>query len=123
MLKMTVSPLDNRNNSIPNRTPLSVEMTINSAKAHSLKTRTIDVNRKLRTDRTPASPPDEGGPPRPCSREGASQTVDQGRFILQVVGTIACAVSILETRCQPQPVFSSSNGSFALSASVPNEEM
>src|SRR5579864_5346333 len=36
MLKITVSPLDNRNSSIPNRTPLSVEMTINSSTADSL---------------------------------------------------------------------------------------
>src|ERR1700753_3762205 len=35
MLKMTVSPLDSRNSSIPNRTPLSVEMTISSSTAHS----------------------------------------------------------------------------------------
>ena len=44
-----------------------------------------------------------------------------GRAILQVVGTMACAVSTLETRCQPQPVFSSSKGSF--SVSLPKEEM
>src|SRR6185437_15289546 len=36
MLKMTVSPLDSRNSSIPNKTPLSVEMTINSSTTHSL---------------------------------------------------------------------------------------
>src|ERR1700742_2455639 len=36
MLKMTVRPLDSTNSSIPNRTPLSVEMTINSSMAHSL---------------------------------------------------------------------------------------
>jgi len=41
----------------------------------------------------------------------------------QVVATVACGVSILDTICQPQPVPSSSNGSLALSAMLPNEEM
>jgi hypothetical protein len=36
MLKMTVNPLDSRNSSIPNKTPLSVEMTISSSTAHPL---------------------------------------------------------------------------------------
>jgi hypothetical protein len=59
----------------------------------------------------------------PARGMGIHALVGQGRFILQVVGTIAFCVSILEIRCQPQPVFSSSNGSFALSVSVPKEEI
>ena len=51
-------------------------------------------------------------------RTGAAEPADQGRFMLQVVGTMACAVSTLDTRCQPQPVFSSSNGSLVLSDKV-----
>src|SRR4051794_6941988 len=34
MLKMTVRPLAIRNSSMPNRTPLSVDMTINSSTTH-----------------------------------------------------------------------------------------
>src|SRR5947199_10545712 len=34
MLKMTVSPLAIRNSNIPNRTPLSVDMTISSSTTH-----------------------------------------------------------------------------------------
>src|SRR5690349_3926726 len=34
MLKITVRPLDKRNSSMPNRTPLSVEMTISSSTGH-----------------------------------------------------------------------------------------
>jgi hypothetical protein len=36
MLKMTVKPLDSRNNSIPNKTPLRVEITTNSSTMLSL---------------------------------------------------------------------------------------
>ncbi len=34
MLKMTVSPLAIRNSSMPNNTPLSVDMTISSSTTH-----------------------------------------------------------------------------------------
>src|SRR3977135_2166647 len=36
MLKMTVRPLDIKTSNIPNRTPLSVDMTVNSSTTHRL---------------------------------------------------------------------------------------
>jgi hypothetical protein len=44
-----------------------------------------------------------------------------GRSILHVVGSTVCGVSILAASFQPQPVFSSSNGSFSVRS--PSEEM
>src|SRR5665213_1428437 len=120
MLKMTVSPLDSRNSSIPNRTPLSVEMTTNSSTAHSLNDQAN--HGKEKSLKRPASR--SGGiTPVRSSHRGYAESTAQGRFMLQVVATVACGVSILDTRCQPQPVPSSSNGSLALSAMLPSEEM
>jgi Taurine catabolism dioxygenase TauD, TfdA family len=44
-----------------------------------------------------------------------------GRLILQTVGRRVSAASTLATTCQPHPVFSSSNGSFA--ARLPKDMM
>ena len=97
MLKMTVSPLASRNNSMPNRMPFSVDMMI-----------------KLEHE----------GPPlcrsSPCD-DGRGLAALYGRSILQVVGSTVLSVSILATSFQPQPVFSSSNGSFSVRS--PNDEM
>src|SRR6476661_8625514 len=119
MLKMTVSPLDNRNNNMPNSTPLMVEITINSSTMHSLVSGmallrgTNSSNRKIRS--TPAQQPESKvSVPAPDTRRGGGCVDYYGRFILQVVGTMVCGVSILDTRCQPQPVFSSSNVSLSV---------
>src|SRR6185437_15510001 len=104
--------------------PLSVEMTISSATTDSRNDLTIQVRQKSRAQGRPGiNALLQRDRPRGRMAHGERSFGDQGRFILQVVGTMVCAVSILDTRCQPQPVFSSSNGSLALSVRVPNEEM
>src|SRR5271167_4731135 len=52
------------------------------------------------------------------TRRGAASV---GRVIWQVVGRMVCAVSIFATSFQPQPVFSSSNGSLLVNS--PNDAM
>src|SRR5215469_13797188 len=74
MLKMTVSPLDNRNSSIPNRTPLSVEMTINSSTAYSLNDQ-VDHGTGIVRKR-PALAPDHGSDA--VNRTGAAEVVRSG---------------------------------------------
>jgi hypothetical protein len=59
-------------------------------------------------------------PPLRMSERGQTRA-RHGRFILQLVGSMVCGVSIFDTSRQPQPVFSSSNGSFSLR--LPNDEM
>ena len=95
MLKMTVSPLAIRNSSIPYSTPLRVDMTISSSTAHRLGNK-----RRVR--------------PGGSGRTAYASNGYFGRSILQVVGSMVCAVSILAMSFQPQPVFSSSNGSFSV---------
>jgi len=110
MLKMTVRPLAIRNSSIPYSTPLSADMTISSSTTYHPRKRAAfapavaGANDRLRDDQSAFS-----------KNEYLSlrlKTHDQfGRVILQVVGRTVCAVSIFATSSQPQPVFSSSNGS------------
>src|ERR1700738_813592 len=103
MLKITVRPLAIKNKSMPHSTPLSVEMTI------SASTGAPPGNREER-------------PPRNGSGADELRANDQfGRSILQVVGSTVAGVSIFATSFQPQPVFSSSNGSF--SCRSPGEEI
>lgn len=98
-------------------------MTISSSTAYSLLGPAVHQAKVLEAGRPAVWPPDKDAPGAKRPRGLICETTDQGRFILQVVGTIVFCVSILDTRCQPQPVFSSSNGSLVLSARVPKEEM
>ncbi|OIQ70655.1 hypothetical protein GALL_477300 [mine drainage metagenome] len=101
MLKMTVRPLAIRNSNMPYRTPLSVDMTISSSTTPPPKLGNASVPNAVRDGRV-------------------THANDQfGRSILQVVGRTVAGVSILATSFQPQPVFSSSNGSFSVRS--PNE--
>src|SRR3954470_17134605 len=103
MLKMMVRPLAIKNSNMPNRTPLRVDMTISSSTTHRLRSES-GVRRGKRRD----------------ERNGRRK--DQlGRSILQVVGKTVSGASTFPTPFQPQPVFSSSNGSLFLSS--PNDEM
>ena len=103
MLKMTVRPLAIKNSNIPNRTPLSVDMTISSSTTHRLRSEDASVPMVFRDGLF----------------YGANGQF--GRSILQVVGSMLWSVSILATVFQPQPVFSSSNGSFSVRS--PSEAM
>src|ERR1700682_215312 len=103
MLKITVRPLAIKNSSMPNSTPLSVEMTISSSTAH-------------RPENRDSRPPRNGS-----GADELSANDPFGRSILQVVGSTVAGVSILATSFQPQPVFSSSNGSFSVRS--PSEQM
>src|SRR5450631_2132808 len=103
MLKMTVRPLAIKNSSMPNNTPLSVEMTISSCTTH----------RPEKQDPRP--------PRNVCGTDQLSANDQFGRSILQVVGSTVAGVSIFATSFQPQPVFSSSNGSFSVRS--PSEEI
>ena len=103
MLKMTVRPLAIKNSNIPNRTPLSVDMTVNSSTTHRLTFEDASAPKVFR---------------------GGLFTRANGQFgrsILQVVGSAVAGVSIFATSFQPQPVFSSSNGSFSVRS--PSEEI
>src|SRR5258705_5407430 len=103
MLKMMVRPLAIKNSSMPNRTPLSVDMTISSSTTQRLQS-------------------ESGVRPGKHRDERDVRWKDQlGRSILQVVGKTVCGASIFPTPFQPQPVFSSSNGSLFLSS--PNDAM
>lgn len=102
MLKMTVSPLAIKNNSMPYSTPFNVDITISSSTAHRLGNKG-----RVRPERFGA--------------DGLRVNGYFGRSILQVVGSMVWAVSILAMSFQPQPVFSSSNGSFAVRS--PSEAM
>src|SRR5580692_8738553 len=128
MLKMTVRPLAIRNSSMPNRTPLSVDMTISSSTSYptvrlgasprpACGERSDGIEDDIRVRGTIPHPN-----PLPASGEREIAVHDQfGRSILQVVGSTVAGVSILATSFQPQPVFSSSNGSLSLRS--PNEAM
>ncbi len=63
-------------------------------------------------------PPRNKGRVRPenSGADGSHANGQFGRSILQVVGSMVCAVSTLATDFQPQPVFSSSNGSLFFSS-------
>ena len=102
MLKMTVRPLAIKNSNIPNRTPLRVDMTISSSTTHRLKFEDVSV-------------------PKAFSERAVYANGQFGRSILQVVGSTVAGVSIFATSFQPQPVFSSSNGSFSVRS--PSEEI
>ena len=103
MLKMTVSPLAIKNSNMPNRMPLSVDMTISSSTTHRLRFENASVPTVFRDGRVTRA------------------NGQFGRSILQVVGSMVWSASILATIFQPQPVFSSSNTSF--SPRSPNEAM
>ena len=104
MLKMSVSPLAIRNSNMPNSTPFKVEIRIRSGTSFSA------------ARRRSSSLPFLAGEDRGVERRGPPQL---GRSILQLVGSIVLAVSRRVMMRQPQPVFSSSNGSFSLRS--PNE--
>src|SRR6202035_3757757 len=145
MLKMTVRPLAIKNSNIPNRTPLSVDMTISSSTSYPTVRLgssprpacgersdgiedAIRVMGIIRESESVESPP-HPNPLRasfarlgPASGERKIAVHSQfGRSILQVVGSTVAGVSILATSFQPQPVFSSSNGSLSLRS--PSEAM
>src|SRR3982074_3481353 len=103
MLKMTVRPLAIKNSSMPNRTPLSADMTISSSTTHRLRFEDASAPKVFRDGRVTRA------------------NGQFGRSILQVVGSMVWSVSTLPTVFQPQPVFSSSNGSFSVRS--PNEGM
>src|SRR5258708_34910505 len=94
MLKMTVRPLAIKNSNMPNRTPLSVDMTINSSTAHRLGIRDASVPKAFRDGRVTRA------------------NGQFGRSILQVVESTVAGVSILATTFQPHPVFSTPNRPF-----------
>ncbi len=104
MLKITVSPLDNKNSSIPNRTPLSVEMTISSSTAPLAEWLDGPGKTNVRVNGSLGTSMLWQNPVRNDAR-GLTRWPIRGRFMLQAVGSTVCAVSILDTRCQPQPVF------------------
>src|SRR5258707_5931676 len=62
------------------------------------------------------APPEDLGRIRPeaLGADTLCANVQFGRSILQVVGSTVAGVSIFATSFQPQPVFSSSNGSFSV---------
>src|ERR1039457_4536761 len=103
MLKMTVRPLAIKNSNMPHRTALMVEITISSSTTHRLGRRDASVPKVF--------------------RDGlfTSANGQFGRSILQVVGRTVAGGSIFATSFQPQPVFSSSNGSFSVRS--PSEEI
>src|SRR5271157_1214878 len=122
MLKMTVRPLAIRNSSIPYNTPLSADMTISSSTTHHpwkeeprLPPAVAGANDKLRDDQSAFQQ-------KWLTVTSLEHAHDQfGRVILQVVARTVCSVSICATTFQPQPVFSSSNGSPFVNS--PNDTM
>ena len=94
-----VSPLAIRNSSMPNSTPFSVEMTMSSSTS---SLRGAD-RRRIRQEQTA---------PARAIRGGANAVLVRPHPSCRSWAAWSAAVSILATSCQPQPVFSSSNGSF-----------